>query len=93
VNERRRKLWLRDDLDQAMLPTTGNENMTTPKRPRRRHDLHLRPDDRLTAAVEQFQRARLPIPSFPGAVKMFLYRGLATVRQAAAPPPQQASSR
>jgi hypothetical protein len=95
VNDGRHKLWLRDDLDRAILPITENQNMTTPKRPHRRHglDLRLRIDNRLTAAVEQFERTRSPIPSFPGAIKMLLYRGLATVRQAASPPPQQASSR
>jgi hypothetical protein len=50
------------------------QNMTTRKRPRRRHDLHLGLDDRLTAAVEQFQRTCSPIPSFPCAIKMLLYR-------------------
>ena len=60
VNDGRRKLWLRDDLDQAILPITGDQNMMTRKRPRRRHDLHLRLDARRSKDDRLRPRSDLP---------------------------------
>jgi hypothetical protein len=49
----------------------------------RRHDLHLLLDERLTAAVERFQKTCSPVPSFPRALTMLLERGLTSLRSAA----------
>jgi hypothetical protein len=51
------------------------------KRPEgRRHDLHLKLDERLTAAVERFQKTCSPVPTVPRAVTMLMERGLASLR-------------
>jgi hypothetical protein len=46
----------------------------------RTHDLHLKLDDQLTAAIERFQKSCSPVPTVPRAVKMLVERGLAGLR-------------